>query len=178
MKKIIFIFTTVLLTVATVITTESTGVEEVTEPISVTETTTELMTETTTTEPITETTTEPDVTFFLTDYERSIAECIVMGEAGAESYEGQVLVAQCLLNACIKDNMLPSEIRVKYQYSGWNTNITSSVRKAVRNVFDNGFELTNKPILYFYNPDICESSWHETQKYILTEGSHRFFAEV
>ena len=83
-------------------------------------------------------------------------------------------------NSCkkIADFLTPSEIRVKYQYSGWNTNITSSVRKAVRNVFDNGFELTNKPILYFYNPDICESSWHETQKYILTEGSHRFFAEV
>ena len=53
MKRLIFLFTTVLLTVATVIPTSSTDMVEVAEPISVTETTTEPIE--TTTEPQTKT---------------------------------------------------------------------------------------------------------------------------
>ena len=53
MKRFIFLFTTVLLTVATVIPTSSTDMVEVAEPISVTETTTEPIE--TTTEPQTKT---------------------------------------------------------------------------------------------------------------------------
>lgn len=55
MKKLLFIVTVLLLTVATVIPTSSTDMVDVTEPVSVTETTTVVET---TTEPI-ETTTEP-----------------------------------------------------------------------------------------------------------------------
>lgn len=118
-----------------------------------------------------------DIYFELSEEERIIVECIVMGEAGNESYKGQVLVAQCILNACIKDNLKPSVVRNKYKYSGWKTNPNDSVKKAVKEVFDNGYKVTNEFILYFYAPKYCTSNWHESQRYVLTEGGHRFFAE-
>lgn len=115
--------------------------------------------------------------FYLSEKERRIAECIVMGESGAEPYKGQILVAQCLLNACLKDDMQPSEVRKAYKYSGWNSNPTESVKMAVSEVFDNGYKVTNEPILYFYAPDLCDSKWHETQRFVIEVGGHRFFAK-
>ena len=115
--------------------------------------------------------------FALSDYERMVVEYMVMGEAGGESYEGQVLVAQCILNAALKDGILPSEVRVEYQYSGWKENPTESVKEAVSAVFDDGYQITDEPILYFYAPKRCKSGWHETQRFITEVGGHRFFAE-
>lgn len=115
--------------------------------------------------------------FHLTDYERWIAECIVMGESGGEPYEGQMAVAQCILNACLKDDIKPSEVRKKYKYSGWKENPTKSVKKAVSAVFDLGEKIIDEPILYFYAPSLCQSKWHETQIFIVEFGGHRFFKE-
>lgn len=156
--------------------TETTELDLLVETTETTETTTETVVESATI--ALEEKEQVQVRFYLSDDERIVVENIVMGEAGAESYEGQVLVAQCILNACIKEGLQPSEVRKSYQYAGWNTNPTKSVKKAVRSVFDNGFELTNEPILYFYNPNICKSDWHETQRLVVIEGSHKFFAEV
>ncbi len=113
----------------------------------------------------------------LSDYERWIAECIVMGESGGEPYDGQVAVAQCILNACLKDGLKPSEVRKKYKYSGWNENPTQSVKTAVSAVFDNGDKITDKFILYFYAPKYVNSKWHETQCFVMQIGGHRFFSE-
>lgn len=120
---------------------------------------------------------ESEPHFELSDYERNIVECIVMGEARGESYDGKVLVAQCLLNACVKDSIQPSEVRTKYQYAGWNDSPSDEVKEAVSAVFDDGYKITEEPILYFYAPKLCKSSWHETQCYVLTEGCHKFFKE-
>lgn len=118
-----------------------------------------------------------EVIFYLTDYERWVVECVVMGESGGELYEGQVLVAQCILNACLKDNIQPSKVRKKYKYSGWNENPTKSVKNAVSAVFDLGEKIVDEPILYFYAPSLCKSKWHETQIFIIEFGGHRFFKE-
>ena len=115
--------------------------------------------------------------FYLSDQERYIVECIVMGEAGGESYEGQVLVAQCILNGCMKEDVQPSKLRKMYKYSGYRTNVTKSVKKAVRAVFDEGYRITDEPILYFYAPKHCKSKWHETQCFVIEIGGHRFFKE-
>lgn len=113
----------------------------------------------------------------LSENERWIVECIVMGEAGHQSYKGKLLVAQCILNACKKENMSPSAIRTKYQYSGWREDVNEEVKEAVTQVFGTGELATNEPILYFYAPKYCTSSWHESQNYVLTEGGHKFFKE-
>ena len=146
-----------------------------TEPIVETEPTEE-------TEPVEEEAieTEPveiEPFFYLSDYERQVVECMVMGESGAEPYEGQVLVAQCILNACIKEGIQPSRVRTKYQYSGWNKNPSESVKKAVSEVFDDGYKITEEFILYFYAPKYSSGRWHETQKFIIQVGGHKFFAE-
>ena len=115
--------------------------------------------------------------FYLSDYERQVVEKIVMGEAGGEPYEGQVLVAQCILNASLKDGIQPSEVRTKYKYSGWNENPSDDVKNAVSEVFDRGYKAVDEYVLYFYAPKYARGTWHETQKFVIELGGHRFFAE-
>ena len=113
--------------------------------------------------------------FYLSSNERRILECVVMGEAGGESYKGQLMVTYCIFNACKKDNLQPSQVRRIYKYSGWKTNPSNSVKKAVSAIFDDGYKPVNDTPLYFYAPKYCNSSWHETQRYICTVGGHKFF---
>lgn len=126
----------------------------------------------------------------LPDYERWYVECIVCGEAGNEPYWGKVAVASCILNACVKDNIRPEEVKTKYGYAGWydidqyeqdclnaygNTILADEVREAVAQVFDDG-EVYSRDVLWFYNPDNGYSSFHEGQTYVGTIGSHKLFA--
>lgn len=130
--------------------------------------------------------TVPEYFFYLSDYERWLVESIVAGEAGIETYQGKVAVANCILNACLLENKRPEEIQTMYGYAGWkpieefeseclvaygNTNLADEVRDAVSQVFDNG-EILNNEILWF-----CSgySSWHESQRFIFEIGNHRFF---
>lgn len=116
------------------------------------------------------------IRFSLSDYERSVVESLVMAEAGGECYEGQIAVAQCILNACERNNCQPSEAAIIYKYTKKRPKPSDSVKKAVYAVFNNGETVTESKILYFYAPDMTYSSWHESQNYIMTIGGHRFFA--
>lgn len=121
--------------------------------------------------------TETQRRYVLTDDERHVVENVVMGEAEGESYNGKILVAQCIFNACLKDDITPSEVVEKYKYAGWNDEPSNDVVQAVSDVFDDGVQVTDEFILYFYAPEYCVSDFHESQRYILTEGGHKFFAE-
>ncbi len=116
--------------------------------------------------------------FYLSDYERAELESLVMAEAGAESYEGQMAVAQCIIDACEKEGKQPSEIAIMYRYTKHRPAPNESVKEAIRAVFDRGEVVTEAKILYFYAPAIVYSSWHESQTYVATIGGHRFFAEA
>lgn len=115
--------------------------------------------------------------YVLSDYERDVVERVVMAEAGGESYEGQMLVAQCILNAAEKTGASPSEAVVVYQYTSARPDPTQSVRDAVAAVFDDGETVTDEPVMYFYNPARVTSEWHESQIFVIEVGGHRFFAE-
>lgn len=117
------------------------------------------------------------VRYALTAAERDTVERVVMAEAGAEPFEGQIAVAQCILNACERENMRPNEIVVKYQYTDKRPEPTNEVKAAVSAVFDNGETVTDAEILYFYAPALVKSEWHESQSYVMTVGGHRFFEE-
>lgn len=117
-----------------------------------------------------------EVVFELSEYERWVVECMVMGEAGGESYTGKILVAQCILNACLREDIQPSKVRTRYKYSGWNENVNDDVKAAVSAVFDDGYKAVGDTILYFYAPKYVHSAWHETQRFVIEEGGHRFFA--
>ena len=121
--------------------------------------------------------------YTLTEDEYNTVCYMVAGEAGAESYEGKKAVATCILNACELENMVPSEIRTQYQYSGWKTNLKNEseelwaeVEQAVYEVFYLGKKI-DENILYFYNPEICTSSWHESMNFIMEVDGHRFFGK-
>lgn len=111
----------------------------------------------------------------LTDAERNLVESVVMAESGGESYEGQMLVAQCILNACEIDGIRPAETVKKYVYAKGRPKPTDSVIKAVSAVFDKGEQVTDEPIIYFYAPAMVQSKFHESQRFALEYGGHRFF---
>lgn len=115
--------------------------------------------------------------YALTAAERDTVERVVMAEAGAEPYEGQIAVAQCILNACEREDVRPDEIVVEYQYTDNRPEPTDEVKAAVSAVFDCGETVTDAEILYFYAPELCDSEWHESQEYVMTIGGHRFFEE-
>lgn len=118
------------------------------------------------------------VRYALTAAERDEIERVVMAEAGAEPYIGQMAVAQCILNACEQEGKSPEEIAELYGYTDSRPEPSAEVKKAVAAVFDNGETATDAEILYFYAPALCKSSWHESQAYVCTIGGHRFFEEA
>lgn len=121
--------------------------------------------------------TEPVLRYPLTDAERDVVERVVMAEAGGESFEGQMLVAQCILNAAEKRGVDPSEAVVLYSYTKSRPDPTQRVKDAVAAVFDRGETVVDEPILYFYNPALVTSDFHESQIFVIEEGGHRFFTE-
>lgn len=121
--------------------------------------------------------TEAPARFYLSASERDVVERVVMAEAGGESFEGQMLVAQCILNAAEKRGVDPSEAVVLYSYTKSRPDPTQRVKDAVAAVFDRGETVVDEPILYFYNPALVTSDFHESQIFVIEEGGHRFFTE-
>ena len=120
----------------------------------------------------------------LSDYELWLVESIVAGESGNQEYWGKVGVASCILNACLKDDIRPEEVQNLYGYSGWydidkyskaNPGMAEEVKLAVHQVFFYGQVLSTE-ILWFYNPALTYSSFHESQTHVITIGDHKFFA--
>ena len=120
--------------------------------------------------------------FNLTKAERKTIQYIVAGEAKGEPMEGKMAVAQCILHSMVKSGWSAERVRIEYQYSGWddelenvNPEAWAEVVEAVSRVFDDGELISDKPILYFYAPDITSSSWHESLNHAVTIGGHKFF---
>ena len=111
----------------------------------------------------------------LTDAERDLVERVVMAESGGESYKGQMLVAQCILNACEIDCIRPAKVIKKYVYAKGRPEPSESVKQAVSAVFDKGETVTDEPIVYFYAPALVRSEFHESQIFAIEEGGHKFF---
>lgn len=116
----------------------------------------------------------------LKQWERSLVERTVYSEAGNQTFVGQMAVAQCILDACEKENSNPLYCLSKYGYANARPycEVTESVKDAVTAVFENGYRVTDENILWFYNPSMCASEWHESQQFVIELGDHRFFAEV
>lgn len=120
---------------------------------------------------------EPAVRYELTEAERSAVEMCVMAESGIEPYEGQVAVAQCLLNLCEARGARP-EVIISDCFTPVQALPSESVKDAVSAVFDKGEVAIDDTPLYFYAPGVCVSEWHESQRYITTIGGHRFFGDL
>lgn len=118
------------------------------------------------------------VRYALTDAERDLVERVVMTEAGGEGYDGQRLVAQCILNTAEAMDLRPDEVVLApNQYAAPAREVSQEVMDAVSAVFDDGNMVTDEPIRWFYAPKYVYSAWHESKEFVLEHGGHRFFKE-
>lgn len=69
------------------------------------------------------------VRYALTAAERDEIERVVMAEAGAEPYIGQMAVAQCILNACEQEDKRPLEIVRSFGYTAARPEPSDEVKK-------------------------------------------------
>ena len=113
----------------------------------------------------------------LTDDERALAEQIVACEAGADSLEGQMAVAQCLYDSAVLDGITIQQVFKKYGYSTlYNRKVTAENELAVSMVFDYGAKISDKPIPWFVTPTAAPGSWHEREATFAGQfGAHRFY---
>ena len=116
--------------------------------------------------------------YALTDVERDIVERVVMAEAEGEGFDGQRLVAQCILNTAEAMDLRPDEVVLApNQYATPAQEASQEVKEAVSAVFDDGNMVTDEPIQWFYAPRYVSSAWHESKVFVLEYGGHRFFKE-
>ena len=116
--------------------------------------------------------------YTLTDAERLEIAQVITAEAAGEPFAGKVAVAQCILQVCEDEGIRPSVALERYKYSTRRPEPTEEALEAVEAVFDFGHVATNEPIRYFYAPDLVESTWHESQVYVMTINKHKFFKEA
>ena len=116
--------------------------------------------------------------YSISNSERDLVERVVMAEAGGEGFDGQRLVAQCILNTSKAMGMRPDEVVLAPgQYATPMETASQEVKDAVSAVFDDGSMVTDEPIRWFYAPKYVYSAWHESKEFVLEHGGHRFFKE-
>lgn len=115
--------------------------------------------------------------YALTDEERYEIAQVVTAEADGECFAGKMAICQCILQAAEDDDIRPTEVFTKYSYSKRRPEPSQDALDAVMQVFDFGTVVTKEPIKYFYNPELVESKFHESQTYVTKIGDHVFFSE-
>ena len=124
----------------------------------------------------------PDVSYAcakvtLTDEDRNLAERICMGEFGTGGFIGAALIAQCVKDAmCFEGYTSVADVISGNHYDG-SVDIAPNeeCRQAVRYIFDENHDAVQHRVLYMYNPYLVQSSFHESQNFILSYAGVRFF---
>lgn len=107
---------------------------------------------------------------------------VVAAESRGEPYEGQVAVAQCILETSEKRMMTPEEVvKMKNRYASpcETQEEKDLVMDACIDVFIHGEKAFDEPVEYFYSTrGGFVSDWHENNlEYVATIGNHKFFKE-
>lgn len=107
---------------------------------------------------------------------------VVAAESRGEPYEGQVAVAQCILETSEKKMMTPEDVvKMKNRYASpcKSEDEKNLVIDACIDVFIHGEKALDEPIEYFYSTrGGFVSDWHEKNlEYVATIGNHKFFKE-
>ena len=113
----------------------------------------------------------------LTDYDRDLAERIVMGEIGSLGYTAMALVAQCIRDTYIKGRYtnIADVLYENGYYGSMNITPSQTCKDVVRYIFDEGGSAVQHRIQVFYASNYCSSPWHESQEYVCSIGYVRFF---
>lgn len=115
-------------------------------------------------------------TYDLTEDERTLAERIVACEAGADTFAGQLAVAQCLFDSVMIDDTDLHTVFRDYGYSLYPREATQENKNAVSAVFDYGALVCDKPIQWFVTPAASSGSWHERHATFAGQyGAHLFY---
>jgi len=110
-----------------------------------------------------------------TEAEREMIERVVMAEAMGEPFEGQVAVAQTILDRAVLWDMTPVEvISQNSQYADMYPGEGSqSVKDAVAAVFDQGHRAFEDPVTHFHSGS--EPYWAEVKTSRGQIGGHKFY---
>lgn len=116
----------------------------------------------------------------LTQEECDMLVTVILAECRGEEFMGQIAVAQCIRDMMEYSGASAVDVINKYEYA---TKVLTPVSEETMNiakdvitkVFVQGVRATPYRILFFYNPDVVKSEWHESQKYVMTLGKHKFF---
>lgn len=113
----------------------------------------------------------------LSDADRDLLERLCMGEFGSGGFIGAALIAQAVKDAMCSDGYSSVADVIKYcRYDGSTSMGTNDAcRQAVRYIFDDNHAAVQHRLLYMYNPYLCTSSFHESQRFILSYQGVRFF---
>lgn len=113
----------------------------------------------------------------LSDDDRELLEALCYGEFGSGGFIGAALIAQCVKDAMAFDGYSTVEDVIKYcRYDGSTTSGTSDeCIQAVRYIFDDDGSAVQHRVMYMYNPYMVKSAFHESQNFILSYQTIRFF---
>jgi len=111
----------------------------------------------------------------LTPAERELICRVVAAEARGEDLQGQMAVAQTILDRAELWNMTPAEVvqapgQYAYPYQG---EIPDSVKLAVANVFDGGIRIFQDPVTHFHSGP--EPYWAADKVNRGSIGRHQFY---
>lgn len=95
----------------------------------------------------------------LSDKERELVERCVTTEAGGEPYDGQLAVAQVILNRAIRNSQTVTQVITAPNQFAYRCDrkTTQSVKNAVSEVFDSGKTVLPNDTIYFCAPKYMSS---------------------
>ena len=113
----------------------------------------------------------------LSDYDRDMAERIVMGEAGSTGFTGMALVAQCLRDTYVAGGYgsISDVINSNGYYGSMSITPSQTCKEVISYIFDQGGSAVQHSIRVFYASNYCTSSWHEAQQFVCSYGYVRYF---
>lgn len=111
--------------------------------------------------------------------DRDLLERLCYGEFGGGGFVGASLIAQSVKDAMYYRGFSSvAEVIRKYGYTGSTTiGKNEACQQAVKYVFDENHDAVQHRIMLMYNPYMVSSSFHESQNFILSYESVRFFDE-
>lgn len=111
----------------------------------------------------------------LTSNERDLVERVVAAESRGEDMEGQMAVAQTILDRAELWNMTPAEVvQAPGQYAiPYPGEISDSIKLAVANVFDGGVRVFQEPVTHFYTG--IDPFWADGKISRGSIGRHQFY---
>lgn len=118
---------------------------------------------------------EDDGIICLTEDDRREIAQLVECEAGADSLEGRMAIAQSIHDYMVDYDRTADEALRDLRCSTYPRTITDGAYDAVDRVFLHGERVSEEHTHVWYCDAWCISDWHEDQVYVGQFGYHRFF---